>query len=189
MKKLTLKNYKELATKYDKAVIGEKEISAIKYFISEVKRFLDLSGTYRNCYFWTPKGNSDQRRKQELRDSFTCKTQILDISIDFSFNLTISCKNFYVEKTATINELKDLLKRVQTALYVISFDKHLDLLRELDSLIDLKTNDNDTLLDLTFYTKNVEAYFSKNLNKVKMNAGMRQELRARKAAKAAKAAA
>lgn len=173
MKKLTLNKYAELARKYDKAVLTDSDLSTVRSLINSSRRFLDLTSTYKSCYFWTPKGNAKNRRDQETRDSFSLEAQILDIEIDLSFQLSISCNNFYTTKTHTVNELKDLLKRVQNVLYVISFDKHRDLISQIDDIINVTTSDSETLFDSHFYKKNVACHFQSSIQKMKEMAGFR----------------
>jgi len=147
MKKLTKKQIKEILELGLKA--NKKEIEKLRYSIYAAEDYLELVHKFRNSYFWTPRGNASSRRRQEEENTLEETVELFDKKATLKFEPTFTNNNVYVYKNLTVNEVKKLLKEAQNKLYVLTTDKHKDLIERIDNLIETErsVNNNDLLFD------------------------------------------
>ena len=75
---------------------------------------LDTHEKYSKSYFWSPRGNASQRRREEFETelSFLWKGQKVEISQD----LSISCKNFYYTLNIFVDDCKKDIRIIKEIL-------------------------------------------------------------------------
>ena len=67
-----------------------------------IKEYLEKCDKYRNSYFWSNFGNSQQRSYRENQEQFSYSGD----GIEIEFSISLSRKNCYVYKSININGKK-----------------------------------------------------------------------------------
>ena len=81
--------------------LNNKTGDCIKFQIREV---IEQHDRYSKAFFWTPKMNASQRRKEEFDDSFEFILSGEKVSIEQT--LRISCQNYYYSLKVYVNGKK-----------------------------------------------------------------------------------
>lgn len=91
-----------------------KTLREVKKSLEDILQVMDK---YKNCYFWSPRGNAAQRRREEFDEVHAFEFFGDEIKVELA--LRISCSNFYFTKNIHVNgnksnatKLKNLIKKI-----------------------------------------------------------------------------
>ena len=173
MTKINQKKIKEIALKYEGHNSFDKEVDTIKEFLKACTKYISFNEKYKNSYLFGFKGTAADKINEENDHSFEKTFSIFDKNYYLCFKLSAMYNSFRIYKNLDINELKIILKEIQTILYVMRFNKYKNYIDLIDILINTKGCNNDILFTQEYYSKQVEKFFSTKLiskdKKVKMS--------------------
>ena len=165
MKKLTNKE----ATKYLKMIVGknyEEKKQLEEQAVKDAENLIDFIVATKKAKAMTAKYMSDLKNEEKARLKKYLRTTT-NYDIQFTINSinearyghkisSVSSNYVYISKNKTIIDAKKDLKEIQKLLYILSFNKHFELIKEIDTYVEtVKSINNNNILFLEEYYKEV----------------------------------